>query len=495
MGNPPSRAGRGERGGKESAVWNAASSVGITKVGAKGLTKRFAIIAFHALLLVSARHALAQSAADPTGTAGSLGAIQHIVVIFMENRSFDGMFGNFPRANGLANAGDTAIQIDADGVPYKILPQPIDVGVKKPDPRFPSDLPNRPFEMSPYVSLEDKTGDLIHAFYQEQRQINNGAMNRYALVSNAAGLAMGYYDTKGTYLWKLAQEYTLGDAMFHGAFGGSFLNHAMLACSCAFRWPNAPEAVVAKLDERGAVIRDGQVTPDGYAVNTTRSVFLHGPLDTDPGKLLPPQTMPHIGDRMDAAGVSWAWYSGGYVDAISGHPAADFQYHHQPFAYFADLAPGSDAQKAHLKDYTDFVRDIQADSLPQVGFYKPIGELNEHPGYADIDDGDKHIQEVMAMLRASPGWAGTLVLIAYDENGGTWDHVAPPRRDRWGPGTRVPLIAAGPMVKTGYVDHTPYDFGSILRTVEVRWGVAPLNDIDGNAYPMLNLLRPAGQTR
>ena len=81
------------------------------------------------------------------------------------------------------------------------------------DPRFPAALPNRPFDMRRYVPLNGKTGDLIHAFYQEQMQINDGAMNRFAQVSNAAGLAMGYYDTNGTYLWKLAREFAMGDAM------------------------------------------------------------------------------------------------------------------------------------------------------------------------------------------------------------------------------------------------------------------------------------------
>ena len=77
-------------------------------------------------------------------------------------------------------------------------------------------------------------------------QINGGAIEPHAEVSNAKALTMGYFDISGTYLWKLAREFTLGDAMFHSAFGGSFLNHAFLVCSCAFRWPNAPEAMVAR---------------------------------------------------------------------------------------------------------------------------------------------------------------------------------------------------------------------------------------------------------
>jgi phospholipase C len=415
--------------------------------------------------------------------------VGHVVVIFEENRSFDSMFGHFPGANGLANAGDHAIQIGPDGKPYQFLPHPIDSHIKAVDPRFPANLPNQPFDLAHYVAIGDKTGDLIHAFYQEQMQINNGMMNRYAAVSDAAGLVMGYYDTSKTELWKLAEQFTLGDAMFHSAFGGSFLNHSFLVCSCAFRYPDAPASMVSQVGPDGTMIKNGQVTPDGYAVNTSQSVYLHDPKQTDTTRLIPPQTMPHIGDRLDAKGVNWAWYSGGYDDAMAGKPDPLFQFHHQALAYFQNLAPGTPGQKAHLKDYKDFVRDIQAGSLPPVVFYKPIGENNEHPGYAEIATGDRHLAELIAMLQKSPDYKDMLIIITYDENGGSWDHVSPPRRDKWGPGTRVPLIAVGPMVKNGYVDHTPYDFGSILKTIELRFGAAPVNEIDGNAYPMVGLLK------
>ena len=435
-----------------------------------------------ACVLFGTGHALAQ-APDP------LAKIGHIVVIFDENRSFDSMFGHFPGANGLAGAGDHAIQIGPDGKPYKTLPQPIDSHIKAVDPRFPTNLPNRPFDLAHYVAISDKTGDLIHAFYQEQMQINGGMMNRYAAVSDAAGLTVGYYDASKTHLWALAKQFALSDATFHSAFGGSFLNHAFLVCSCAFRWPEAPASIVAKVAPDGTMLKNGQVTPDGYAVNTSQSVYLHSPNITDPAMLVPPQTMPHIGDRLDAKGVSWAWYAGGYDDAMAGKPSEDFKFHHQPFVYFQNLAPGTPGQKAHLKDYKDLVHDIEGNTLPQVVLYKPIGDLDEHPGYADIAEGDRHLAALVGMLRKSVAYKDMLIVITYDENGGAWDHVAPPRRDRWGPGTRVPLVAIGPTVKNGYVDHTPYDFGSILRTIELRFGADPVNEIDGNAYPLLGLLK------
>lgn len=415
----------------------------------------------------------------------ALAKIGHILVIFEENRSFDNMFGHFPGANGLDNA-KTPAQVRADDGAFETLPPVMNTNQRPaaPDPRFPLTLPNAPFDTGTFVKPSELTGDLVHRFYQEQAQIDGGRMDRFADVSDSGGLTMGYFNLADTNLWKLASEYTLGDAMFHSAFGGSFLNHTFLVCSCAFRWPEAPARIVAQFDSAGRRIKDGQVTPAGDVVNTSRSIYLHAPSDTDPALLVPPQTMPHIGDRLDAKGVSWAWYSGGYADAAAGHPGKLFQFHHQPMAYFADLAPGTGAQKNHLKDAADLDAAIAAGTLPQVAFYKPYGSLNQHPGYANITDGDAHIGDLLARLQKSPQWADMLVIITYDENGGEWDHVAPPKRDAWGPGTRIPLVLAGPTVKRHYVDHTQYDFGSILHTIELRFGAEPLNDRDANAAPM-----------
>ena len=81
------------------------------------------------------------------------------------------------------------------------------------------------------------------------------------------------------------------------------------------------------------------------------------------------------------------------------------------------------------------------------------------------------------------------VIVTYDENGGFWDHVAPPKRDRWGPGVRVPTIVASPFAKTGFVDHTSYDPTSILSLIELRHGLVPLTDADTKATPLLNAFK------
>jgi len=109
-----------------------------------------------------------------------------------------------------------------------------------------------------------------------------------------------------------------------------------------------------------------------------------------------------------------------------------------------------------------------------VTFYKPQGNLNQHPGYANMSDGDAHIAEVVERLQKSPQWPKMLIVVTYDENGGSWDHARVPKGDRWGPGTRIPAIIVSPLAKPGFVDKTPYDTGSILRFITRRWNLGPL---------------------
>jgi acid phosphatase len=177
--------------------------------------------------------------------------------------------------------------------------------------------------------------------------------------------------------------------------------------------------------------------------------------------------------------VSWKWYAGGYSDALRDRQQIyggdiNFQPHHQPFNYFLRFAPGSKDRALHLKDEADMLADIRQGKLPQVSFYKPQGSLNEHPGYANVLQGDMHLAELVAKLKASPQWKHMAIIITYDENGGFWDHVAPPKGDRWGPGTRIPAIIVSPYAKKGFVDHTAYDTTSILQFLTRRFKLEPL---------------------
>jgi acid phosphatase len=140
------------------------------------------------------------------------------------------------------------------------------------------------------------------------------------------------------------------------------------------------------------------LSPDFYAVNTMQPSYQPSAnkpaLEGDPAyanpaapTTLPPQTEQTIGDLLTGKGVTWAWYAGAWQATLDGKNAApvpNFQYHHQPFNYFAAMAPGTAARVEHLKDGglggSEFLKAIDNGALPQVAFYKPQGNLNEHPG-------------------------------------------------------------------------------------------------------------------
>ncbi|XZF16242.1 alkaline phosphatase family protein [Chitinophagaceae bacterium MMS25-I14] len=414
-------------------------------------------------------------------SSGSIDQVKHVVVIYLENHSFDNLYGQMAGVNGLANAQNANItQLDSNGHPYTYLPAVPGTTA------FPSTLSNTYFNIDQYVPADQETPDVLHRFYQEQMQIDGGKMDKFALYNSSAGLAMGYYKTAMLPMLAMAQKYTLCDNFYHSAFGGSFLNHMWLIAAASPVFPTAPSSIVATLDANGKVIKDGQVTPDGYVVNTSYTVNAPHPASANSATLIPNQTLPTIGDRLNDASVSWAWYSGGWNNALAGNPDATFQFHHQPFAFFANYADGTQAKKDHLKDETDFITAAQNGTLPSVSFVKPLGVNNEHPGYATVTAGENHTIQLINDVLNGPNGKDAVIVVTYDENGGFWDHVAPPTIDKWGPGTRVPAIIISPFAKQGYVDHTQYETVSILSFIEKRWNLKPLTDRDKNANPLSN---------
>ncbi|MET0520146.1 MAG: acid phosphatase, partial [Burkholderiaceae bacterium] len=336
------------------------------------------------------------------------------------------------------------------------------------------------------------------------------------------------------------RQYVLADRFFMGAFGGSYLNHQYLICACVPIYPDAENSPAkgsisvldrkpdgswsAQLSERadspasaldGApkFVNSSNLTPANYAgdgryytINTMQPPYQpsgvapaagRSELLADLGKpsALPAQTQATIADMLDKKGVDWAWYGGGWnLASEEGRKPASvkreliyslplsFQPHHQPFNYYAAFDPVQPAtaayRAAHLRDFDSrFLQEAAAGKLPPVSFYKPQGNLNQHAGYASVKAGDDHVADVIAQLQKSPQWRHMLVVVTYDENGGFWDHVAPPKGDLWGPGTRIPALIVSPWAKKGVVDHTPYDTASILRFITRRWGLETLPGI------------------
>jgi acid phosphatase len=491
------------------------------------MKKQLPLLAAAAML---AGCATQQPSADFAARAGQ---VKNLVVIYAENHSFDNMYGLFPGANGIANATPAQYtQLDHDGTP---LPELVTWGPDgKPLAGYPR-MPNRPFRIDAPPVNKPPTQIVpspIHVFWHNVEQINGGRNNMFAAMSNVGGWVMGYYDGSQFKLWKWAQEYTLADNFFMGAFGGSYLNHQYLICACAPRHENAPASMRVRLDANGKLEKrpdspsakegavrvfssgGGQVSPDGWSLNTTQPPYQpsgiapapNGPKElADPagttamGLPLPAQTATTIGDLLSQKGVSWAWYGGAYRQALEDgakplkertivytrtNNSPNFQPHHQPFNYYAHFAPGTAERAKHLLDGDDFVKAIDNGTLPAVSFYKPAGRDTQHPSYTDIMTGDMHIDGLLQKLRASPQWKDMLVVVTYDENGGYWDHVPPPAGpgwgDRFGPGSRIPTLLIGPHVKKGFVDHTAYDTTSILQFISKRWGMPQLPGVRPN---------------
>ena len=431
-----------------------------------------------------------------TGAGAKLDKVGQIVVVYMENRSFDHLFGTFPGADGIANAvaQKRTTQVGPDGKPYSQLP-PVALDKGGLDKRFNQPIPNGAFRLEPFVSLADKTASPVHAFWTHQRQINGGSNDRFVVEGNTGALPLGYFDGSKLKLWSLAQRFTLADRFFQSAYGGSFLNHMWLVCACTPVFPNAPHEVVAK-DDRGTghkADEEAEVTQDGYAVNTMQGQWLFDP--TKKQALLPAQSAPTIGDRLTEKGIAWAYYADGFNDAVKatkeGRKASNFSYHHQPFTYFKRFVDSTTERAEHLKDRTDMMADIKAGKLPPVTFYKPTGGKNMHPGMdrSSVAAGDDDATDVVEAIMAGPQWKNTVVIITTDENGGFWDHVAPPKGDRFGPATRIPAIVVSPFSEGGRIDHTEYETVSILKFIEERFGLKPLGTRDAAANSLSKALK------
>jgi acid phosphatase len=461
--------------------------------------------------------------------------IETVVVIFAENRSFNNLFHNFPGLQRPLSSvpAENLVQRDRNGAPLPSLPpiwgglvptaQTLDGVTHQIGPDAIKGLANAPFplrtaagDLLPHGLI---TRDLVHAFYHNQMQINGGKNDSFVAWGDSGALVMGHYgDTAAeTRLSALAREFTLCDNFFMGAFGGSFLNHQYLVAAQPPFYPDADKSPAAHLiaqlegdDPKGTRLKqaDGSpasalegppkfganaLSPDFWAVNTMLPPYPPTNRDENSPLRLPPQKHRNIGDALSEKGIDWAWYAGAWQATLDGAqsstgkfpPRPNFQLHHQPINYFENFAPGTAARSRHLRDgglgsTADTNRLMAAardGTLPAVAFYKPEGDLNMHAGYSDVASGDAHIAAVVDALRAGPQWNKMLVIITFDENGGWWDHVPPPKGDRWGPGSRIPAILVSPHVKRGHVEHTVYDTGSIQRFLTRRFGLRKLDGV------------------
>ena len=477
--------------------------------------------------------ARARIPAPRPGIAGLREHIDHIIVIYQENRSFDHYFGTYQHPHGAPvenllngrgqiDARFTGLQVNVAGIPYQQLPLPEGI------PAFGSALlENRPFALRPYLPANRNTPwDPEHRFFRMFAQMDRGRMDRFVALAggrhhprfNTAkmrripprealfeaakpnGAVLGYYGRQDIPDYhRLADEYILCDQFFQAMSGGSTGNALYLVAARSVGWRGAPSSLVARGD---APLFDLPYDRKRVLVNDVSPLW--GPTDADARALRtspPPaeQRFSNIGDRLDGAGASWAWYNEGWNavkpwamkragDPGDGSAVVDsgFVYvaHHNPFQYFPRWFDY--VRAGHMRDSHDFLADARAARLPHVSFLKAAGSHDEHPEDSAPTWGMEWVMERIRAVADSPLWPRSLIVVTYDEGGGFWDHVAPPQRDAYGCGTRIPALLISPWARPGFVDHRAADSGSILAMIEDRFGLAPLQARDRTAYNLLD---------
>jgi len=430
-----------------------------TRVSRRKLLQAGALLGTGAVLRGGAPYPLRLVAqAASTKPAGSdLGAVEHVVFLMQENRSFDHYFGSYRGVRGFDDHTEHSYGAFAQPYPANESDRPTGVVL--------------PYHMDTTTSMSECTEDLSHTWGAEHKCWNGGRMDSFVKVHTspeyegpAAGLhTMGYYTRSDIpYYYALADAFTICDAYHCSVMGPTHPNRLM--------------SVSATIDPAG---------DHGGPILVT---------DSSPGAMWSVvwTTMPEV---LEDAGISWKAYSSPEASpAYSG--AAGFAWGDSVFPYFKSYkSPTSPLyQKAFLPTYPEeFVADVQSGELPAVSWIISETGYDEHPPSA-ASWGEYFTSMAIRALSSNPEvWAKTVLFIMYDENDGWFDHVPPPVPPRGtsgeyvtkhplpadaegidgpiGLGVRVPMLVVSPFSRGGIVATQTFDHTSQLRFLETRFGV------------------------
>ena len=493
-------------------------------------------LAFLAILL------MANVAAVPRENTDTATPIQHVVVIFQENVSFDHYFGTYPVATNPANEPSFTA---APGTPSV-------VGLS---PQLLTDNPNylvtgNPDDNPALLGRTDPvTCDNDHDYTAEQAAFNGGLMNMFPEQTSCSdGLVMDYYDGNTvTALWNYAQNFALSDNSFGTTFG-----------------PSTPGALNVVAGTGGPFVVT--YTSNGTTTSNLSGTVANGELigDIDPtyddcsytqdgssttGAMTPasgPTAPQNIGNLLNGAGLTWGWFQGGFTpavpyDPVTGAPAvcasseaqvggsieAAYSPHHEPFQYFAStsnphhLAPSSPSmigytdQANHQYDLSSFWIAADSGNLPAVSYLKAPRFQDGHPGNSDPLDEQTWLVNTINQLMSLPTWSSTAIVIDWDDSDGWYDQVMPPIvnpshdpandvlngntcgqgsiplgvEDRCGYGPRIPLLVISPFAKSNYIDNTLSTQTSVVSFIEYNWHLGNLGptSYDHLAGTLLNV--------
>ena len=377
------------------------------------------------------------------GGLSGLEKIQHFVFIMQENRSFDSYFGTYP---------------GADGIPQGVtVPDPL--GGPPVAPYHDTSTVNRGGPHGWDNSAADIDGGKMDGFLAQSYQAKaasggSGVTNPTSAVGTNYKDVMGYHDyNEIPNYWNYAHLYVLQDRLFESVSSYSLPAHLyMLAAQSG-----------------GYVDPKTQPKPTSY-------------------------DFPEITELLGSGKITWNYYvtSGSIPDTEDDHIVGTIPQQQQdphtytlwnPLPAFPKVA-GDPAQNSRLVSTAQFYTDAAAGTLPQVSWVIPSGAVSEHPP-AGVREGMAYVTGLIDSIMQGPDWNTTAIFLAWDDWGGFYDHVVPPKVDQYGYGLRVPGLVISPYARQGYVDHNTYSFESWLKIVEERFGVKSLTARDANAKDML----------
>jgi phospholipase C len=377
---------------------------------------------------------LDRSKARPDGSSGK---ISHVVVVIQSNRSFDNLFATFPGADG-ATTGQ--------------MPDGQTIQLKKSnlyDPKL--------YQNSRAAFLVDYDGGKM-----------DGWSNVYVNRKPCATCAYAYVDpAQINPYWAMAKKYVLADNMFPTENSGDFSSHQDL-----IRGSSAIDAHSSVVDfpthgPWGCDAQKGTTTP---LVNDSGQYIQKGPY--------PCFTYSTLGDLLNKQHVTWKYYT---PQLFTGGLAGSYW---DPFDAIAAVRNGPEWTTNISSPETNFFADVSNGTLPAMTWVSPSDQNSDHAGFAKKDTGPAWVAKVVNAIGKSQYWKSTAIIVVWEDWGGWYDHVPPPQLDYAGLGIRVPMIVVSPYAKVGYVSHTQYEFGSIIRFVEDTWALGRLGTTDTRAASM-----------